>query len=99
MMWNHQFTKHCFEETDIYSCVYEILSNCDGSSLEENHLKHPANRNGTVKIVSDGSSRERLFDGPDPLDYRIPDLIRGLKSIQKVSIDKILSHGMRFPTI
>ena len=55
MMWNHQFTKHCFEETDIYSCVYEILSNWDCSSLEENNLKHPANRNGTVKIVSDGS--------------------------------------------
>ena len=86
MMWNHQFTKHCFEETDIYSCVYEILSNFDASSLEENHLKHPANRNGIVKIVSDGSGRGSLWN-PHRLHVRIPYLIRGLKSIQNTLVN------------
>ena len=95
MIWNHQFTKHCFEDKDICSCVIEMLSNFDGSSLEEDSLKHPANRNVGVKIVSDGSGGDRLWShtnkripvpGPHRLDSWMPELIQGLKRIQKVSI-------------
>ena len=91
LVWHHQFTQRCSEETDLCSCFSRILCRFDNHSKLEDSLKHPVK----IGIKAVGYELSRLIgesDGPYNVTLsgkeRIRRISKGFKKVQAVSIKK-----------